>query len=64
MKLSDLEDIVSVVSMEYFNYKYPDHSPVDNPNSVKTCIDESAFVINRFITHFNKLAEEELNDGR
>lgn len=59
MKLSDLEDIVGVVSMEYFKYKHPDFSVLDNPRSVQSCIDDTAFIINKFIAHFNRLAEEQ-----
>lgn len=62
MKLDDLEDIVTRVSMDFFNYKYPDFNAVDNPKSVQMCIDDSAFIINKFISYFNKLAEAELND--
>jgi|688.fasta_scaffold954303_2 predicted methyltransferase len=62
MKVSDLEDIVSVVSKEFFEYKNPGHSAVDNPKSVQNAIDDTAFIINKFINYFNKLAEEQLND--
>ena len=62
MKLNDLEDIVSKVSMDYFKYKYPDFSPLDNPKSVQSAIDDTAFVINKFIAYFNQLAESQGND--
>jgi len=62
MKLSDLEDIVSKVSIDYFDYKNPGFSAVDNPGSVHKCIDEVSFIINKFIKYFNELAEEQLND--
>lgn len=61
MRLDDLEDIVTKVSMDLFNYKYPEFNLVDNPKSLQGCIDDTAFVINKFITYFNKLAEE-VND--
>lgn len=62
MKLNDLEDLVSRVSMDFFNYKNPGFSPVDNPKSAQTAIDDTAFIINKFITYFNQLAEEQSND--
>lgn len=62
MKVNDLEDIVSRVSLEYFQYKNPGFSAAENPNSVHTCIDDTAFIINRFIKYFNELAEAQSND--
>ena len=64
MRLDDLENIVTKVSMDFFNHKHPDFNAVDNPKSVQSCIDDTAFIINKFISYFNKLAEEQLNDGR
>jgi hypothetical protein len=61
MKVSDLEDIVSRVALEFFQYKNPGFSAVDNPKSVQTAIDDTAFVINKFISYFNDLAEGEVN---
>lgn len=58
MKLSDLEDIVGKISLDFFEYKNPGFSPLDNPKSVQTAIDDSAFIINKFIEYFNILAEE------
>lgn len=63
MRLNDLEDLVSKVSMDYFKYKNPDFSPLDNPKSVQSAIDETAFIINKFIGYFNQLAESQGNDG-
>ena len=63
MKLNDLEEIVSKVSMDYFKYKNPDFSALDNPKSVQSAIDDTAFIINKFITYFNQLAEGQ-NDDR
>jgi hypothetical protein len=62
MNVNDLEDIVSRVSLEYFQYKNPGFSAAENPNTVHTCIDDTAFIINRFIKYFNELAEEQLDD--
>jgi hypothetical protein len=62
MKVDDLEDIVGRVSLEYFQYKNPGFSAAENPNTVHTCIDDTAFIINRFIKYFNELAEEQSND--
>jgi hypothetical protein len=62
MKVNDLEDIVSRVSLEYFQYKNPGFSAAENPNTVHTCIDDTAFIINRFIKYFNELAEAQSND--
>jgi hypothetical protein len=62
MNVNDLEDIVSRVSLEYFQYKNPGFSAAENPNTVHTCIDDTAFIINRFIKYFNELAEEQSND--
>jgi hypothetical protein len=62
MKVTDLEDIVSRVALEYFQYKNPGFSATENPNTVHSCIDDTAFIINKFIKHFNDLAEEQLND--
>lgn len=59
MKLNDLEDIVSRVSMDFFNYKHPNFTAIDNPKSVQVCIDDAAFVINKFISYFNQMAEEQ-----
>lgn len=58
MKLNDLEDIVGRVAMDFFNYKNPGFSTIDNPKSVQTAIDETAFIINKFIKYFNEMAEE------
>lgn len=63
MKLNDLEEIVSRVSKEFFEYKNPGFSAVDNPKSVQVAIDDTAFIINKFITYFNQLAEREINDA-
>ena len=63
MNLNDLEDIVSKVSMDFFNYKNPGFSALDNPKSVQTAIDDTAFIINKFITYFNQLAESQINDA-
>ena len=63
MKLNDLEDIVSRVAMDFFNYKNPGFTPIDNPKSVQTAIDETAFIINKFIGYFNTLAEQESKDN-
>ena len=62
MNVNDLEDIVSRVSLEYFQYKNPGFSAAENPNTVHTCIDDTAFIINRFIKYFNDLAEEQSDD--
>jgi hypothetical protein len=62
MSVNDLEDIVSRVSLEYFQYKNPGFSAAENPNTVHTCIDDTAFIINRFIKYFNELAEEQSDD--
>ena len=62
MKLNDLEEIVSRVSKDFFEYKNPDFSAVDNPRSVQSAIDDTAFIINKFITYFNQLAEGQSND--
>jgi predicted methyltransferase len=62
MKLDDLEDIVSLVAKDLFDYRNPGFSPVDNPKSVQTAIDDAAFVINKFISYFNRLAESEVNE--
>ena len=62
MKLSDLEDIVSKVSIDYFDYKNPGFSAVDNPGTIHKCIDEVSFIINKFIQYFNDLAEAQSND--
>lgn len=62
MKNSDLEDIVSKVSLEFFEYKNPGFSAVENPGTLHNCIDDVAFIVSNFISHFNKLAEEQLND--
>lgn len=59
MKLNDLEEIVGLVAMDYFKYKNPDFSPVDNPKSVQSAIDDTAFIINKFIGYFNDLAESQ-----
>lgn len=59
MQLNDLEDIVGRVAMDFFNYKNPGFSAVDNPKSVQTAIDDTAFVINKFISYFNSAAESE-----
>jgi hypothetical protein len=64
MKLNDLEDIVSLVAKDFFDYKNPGFSAVDNPKSVQTAIDDTAFIINKFIGYFNQLAEGEVNDAR
>ncbi len=61
MKLSDLEDIVGKVSLDFFHYKNPGFSAVDNPKSVQTAIDDSAFIINKFIQYFNDLADRQSN---
>jgi hypothetical protein len=63
MKMNDLEDIVGKVSLDYFEYKNPGFSAVENPGTVHKCIDDVAFIINRFIEYFNRLAEEELNES-
>lgn len=62
MKLNDLEDIVSRVSMDFFKFKHPEFNAIDNPKSVQACIDDTAFIINKFISYFNALAENQLND--
>jgi hypothetical protein len=62
MKLNDLEDIVSRVAKDLFDYKNPGFSAGDNPKSVQTAIDDTAFVINKFISYFNQLAESEVNE--
>jgi hypothetical protein len=62
MNVNDLEDIVSRVSLEYFQYKNPGFSAAENPNTVHTSIDDTAFIINRFIKYFNDLAEEQSDD--
>jgi len=62
MRLNDLEDIVSRVSMDYFGYKNPGFSALDNPKSVQSAIDDTAFIINKFISYFNQLAESQGND--
>lgn len=62
MKVTDLEDIVSRVALEYFEYKNPGFSAAENPNTVHSCIDDTAFIINKFIKYFNDLAESQLND--
>lgn len=59
MKLNDLEEIVSRVSKEFFDYKNPGFSAVDNPKSVQTAIDDTVFIINKFIGYFNSIAEEQ-----
>jgi hypothetical protein len=64
MKLNDLEEIVSRVSKDFFDYKNPGFSAADNPKSVQTAIDDTAFIINKFIGYFNQLAEGEVNDAR
>lgn len=64
MKASDLEDIVGRVSLEFFEYKNPGFSALENPGTVHSCIDDVAFIISNFISHFNKLAEEQSNDKR
>jgi len=61
MNVNDLEDIVSRVALEFFKYKNPGFSAVDNPKSVQTAIDDAAFIINKFISYFNELAEGESN---
>lgn len=63
MKSSDLEDIVGRVSLEFFEYKNPGFSAVENPGTVHKCIDDVAFIINRFIKYFNEMAEEQLNES-
>ena len=50
-------------SKDFFEYKNPGFSAADNPKSVQTAIDDTAFVINKFITYFNQLAESEINDA-
>ncbi len=62
MKVNDLEDIVGRVSLDFFEYKNPGFSAVDNPDTVHKCIDDVAFIISKFIEYFNKLAEEQLNE--
>ena len=62
MKASDLEDIVSKVSMDLFNYRHPGFSAADNPTSVKSCIDDSAFVISKFISYVDALTEDQVGD--
>jgi len=59
MKVSDLEDIVSRVSLDFFENKNPGFSALDNPKSVQSAIDDTAFIINKFIFYFNELAEGE-----
>jgi hypothetical protein len=61
MKASDLEDIVGRVSLEFFEYKNPGFSAVENPGTVHKCIDDVAFIINKFIKYFNEAAEAEVN---
>jgi predicted methyltransferase len=63
MNVSDLEDIVSRVALDFFHQKNPGFSAIDNPKSVQTAIEDTAFVINKFISYFNKLAEGE-SSGR
>ena len=60
MKLNDLEDIVGKVAMDFFNYKNPGFSVADNPKSVQTAIDDTAFIINKFINYFNAAVESEV----
>ena len=62
MKLNDLEDMVGRVALDYFEYKNPGYNAIDNPRAVQTCIEETAFIINKFISYFNMMAEGELND--
>jgi hypothetical protein len=62
MNNSDLENIVGKVSLDFFQYKNPGFSAVENPGTVHKCIDDVAFIIGRFIEYFNKLAEEQLNE--
>lgn len=62
MKLNDLEDIVSKVALDFFGYKNPDHLATENPNTVHACIDDTAFIINKFISYFNELAEGQTNE--
>lgn len=57
MKLNDLEDIVAKVALDLFNYKHPDFNAVENAKTLQGCIDDSAFVINKFINYFNSVAE-------
>jgi len=64
MKNSDLEDIVGKVSLDFFEYKNPGFSAVENPGTVHKCIDDVAFIVGRFIEYFNKLAEEQSNESR
>lgn len=59
MKLDDLEDIVAKVALDLFNYKHPDFNAIENAKTLQTCIDDSAFVINKFISYFNSIAESE-----
>jgi hypothetical protein len=61
MNRNDLEDIVGRVSLDFFEYKNPGFSAMENPGTVHKCIDDVAFVINRFIKYFNEEAEKELN---
>jgi hypothetical protein len=61
MKVTDLEDIVSRVALDFFHFKNPGFSAIDNPKSVQTAIDDTAFVINKFIGYFNQMAEGEVN---
>jgi|LakMenEpi03Aug12_release.lakeMendotaPanAssembly.Ray.scaffolds.fasta_scaffold2655352_1 hypothetical protein len=63
MKVNDLEDIVGRVSLDFFEYKNPGFSAMENPGTVHKCIDDVAFIISRFIEYFNKLAEEQLNES-
>ena len=64
MNVSDLEDIVGKVALEFFEHKNPGHFAAENPKTLHTCIDDVAFVITKFIEYFNQLAEAQINDGR
>ena len=61
MKVNDLEDIVARVSLEFFEYKNPGFSATENPKTVQTSIDDTAFIVSKFIEYFNQLAEAESN---
>lgn len=63
MKVSDLEEIVGRVSMDFFKYKNPGFSAIDNPKSVQVAIDDTAFIVNKFITYFNQLAESQVDES-
>jgi hypothetical protein len=60
MKASDVEDIAARVALDLFNYRHPDFNVLENPKSMQTCIEDSAFVISKFIAYFNEEVEREV----